>query len=45
MVWAHQGMDNWYKNSQGRVFANSPWRLVDYWSMTKSPNLDDYIVA
>ena len=45
MVWAHRGVDNWYKNSQGRVFANSPWRLVDYWSMTKSPNLDDYIVA
>ena len=45
MVWAHRGMDNWYKNSQGRVFANSPWRLVDYWSMTKSPDPEDYNVA
>jgi 4-hydroxyacetophenone monooxygenase len=45
MVWAHKGTDNWYKNSRGRVFANSPWRLVDYWSMTAAPNPDDYITA
>ena len=44
MVWAHAGVDNWYKNGKGRVFANSPWRLVDYWAMTEAPDPDDYIV-
>ena len=42
MVWTHEGMDNWYKNSKGRVITNSPWRLVDYWKMTAELNIDDY---
>jgi 4-hydroxyacetophenone monooxygenase len=45
MVWTHPGTDNWYRNSKGRVITNSPWRLVDYWTMTETPELDDFIVA
>jgi len=45
MVWAHPGMNNWYRNAEGRVISNSPWRLVDYWAMTAEPDFDDYIVA
>jgi 4-hydroxyacetophenone monooxygenase len=33
---------SWYKNSKGRVVATSPWRLVDYWSWTREPDLRDY---
>jgi 4-hydroxyacetophenone monooxygenase len=43
MVWSHGGVGNWYKNKAGRVIANSPWRLVDYWSLTKSIDPNDYI--
>lgn len=42
MVWTHKGMNSWYKNAHGRVLTTSPWRLVDYWSWTKTPNPDDY---
>ncbi|MEE8600070.1 flavin-containing monooxygenase [Euzebya tangerina] len=42
MVWAHDGMRNWYKNSKGRVIVNTPWRLVDYWHMTRTVDLEDY---
>ncbi len=42
MVWTHQGVTNWYKNKAGRVFANSPWRLVDYWAFTRELNPDEY---
>jgi 4-hydroxyacetophenone monooxygenase len=42
MIWTHPGMSNWYKNRRGRVFANSPWRLVDYWRMTAEANPGDY---
>jgi 4-hydroxyacetophenone monooxygenase len=42
MVWSHPGMDNWYKNSKGRVVTNSPWRLIDYWKMTREPEAADY---
>jgi 4-hydroxyacetophenone monooxygenase len=34
MVWSHPGVTSWYKNKDGRVTANSPWRLVDYRNMT-----------
>ncbi|WP_245582314.1 flavin-containing monooxygenase [Nocardioides halotolerans] len=43
MIWSHQGMDTWYRNSRGRVVTNSPWRLVDYWHMTNHADLDDFV--
>jgi len=45
LVWAHPGMNNWYKNAKGRVFAPMPWRLVDYWSLTRQPTLSDYHIT
>jgi len=42
LVWTHPGMNNWYRNSKGRVFAPMPWRLVDYWKMTHEPRMSDY---
>lgn len=42
MVWAHPGVGSWYKNRSGRVFATSPWRLVEYWNMTRHFNADEY---
>lgn len=43
MVWNHPGMTNYYRNERGRVTVNSPWRNVDFYEMTKSANLDDYV--
>ncbi len=45
MVWSHPGMNSWYKNANGRVLTTSPWRLVDYWTWTKTPALDDYTLC
>lgn len=42
MIWSHPGFDSWYRNAEGRVVTNSPWRLVDYWAMTQRADLDDY---
>jgi 4-hydroxyacetophenone monooxygenase len=42
MIWTHGGMDTWYRNGNGRVVTNSPWRIVDYWRMTHDPDLDDF---
>jgi 4-hydroxyacetophenone monooxygenase len=41
-VWSHPGMSSWYKNRRGRVTTTSPWRLLDYWSWTREPDLADY---
>jgi 4-hydroxyacetophenone monooxygenase len=37
-------MDNWYKNRSGRVVTISPWRLVDYWWMTRRPGLGAFVL-
>jgi 4-hydroxyacetophenone monooxygenase len=44
MIWTHPGMETWYRNARGRVVTNSPWRLVDYWRMTREPDLNDFDV-
>jgi 4-hydroxyacetophenone monooxygenase len=43
MIWTHPGMRNWYRNAAGRVVTNTPWRLIDYWAMTREPDLEDYL--
>jgi 4-hydroxyacetophenone monooxygenase len=45
LVWSHEGTDSWYKNSQGNVTANLPWRLVDYWQWTRQPDLSQYRIS
>ncbi len=42
MVFTHRGMDNWYRNSKGRVVTITPYRNDDYWHMTRRINPDDY---
>jgi 4-hydroxyacetophenone monooxygenase len=42
MVWTHKGMTNWYRNPNGRVFAITPWRLVEYWKMTSRFERGEY---
>jgi 4-hydroxyacetophenone monooxygenase len=42
MVWAHPNVKSWYKNASGRVTTLSPWRLVDYWTLTHALNPADY---
>jgi len=43
-AWGAPSVENWYKNQTGRVTANLPFRIVDYWQMTRSPDPDDYII-
>jgi len=42
MVCSHRGVGSWYKNKRGRVFATSPWRLLDYWNMTAKLDPAEY---
>ena len=42
MIWTHPGMSTYYRNAKGRVVSVSPWRLVDYWSMTHDLDLSVY---
>ena len=42
MVWRHPRVRSYYNNSSGRVITNVPWKMYDYWEMTRSPDLAEY---
>jgi len=42
MVWTHPGMSTYYRNRQGRVVVNFPYRNVDLFEMTRRADLADY---
>lgn len=44
MIWTHPGMEVYYRNARGRVVVNTPFRIVDYWHMSRRPNFDDFMV-
>lgn len=45
MIWTHPGMTTYYRNAAGRVVTTTPWRVIDYWHMTREPDLDAYHVT
>lgn len=45
MVWSHPGMNNYFKNTTGRIVTNWPWSVAHYWHSTRSPNLEDFNVV
>jgi 4-hydroxyacetophenone monooxygenase len=45
-VWAQPSIKHsFYKNADGLVHSLSPWRLVDFWSWTRSPEPGDYVFS
>jgi 4-hydroxyacetophenone monooxygenase len=42
LVWTYPGVENYYKNSKGRIVVNNPFRILDVWRMTESADLSDY---
>jgi 4-hydroxyacetophenone monooxygenase len=46
LVWAQPSIrHSFFKNSAGEIHVLSPWRLVDYWTWTRSPDLDDFVLG
>ncbi|OBF46838.1 flavin-containing monooxygenase [Mycolicibacterium monacense] len=45
MVYAMDGVQNYYRNSKGRVVTNSPWAVPDYFARTSQPNMADYTIT
>lgn len=42
MIWTHPAMSTYYRNSRGRVVVINPFRNVDFWKMTREPDLGHY---
>jgi 4-hydroxyacetophenone monooxygenase len=44
-VWSHPSVKVWYKNAAGRITTNQPWKLIEYWNMTRGPRPEDYVLG
>jgi 4-hydroxyacetophenone monooxygenase len=42
LVWSDPSVRSWHKDREGRVAANSPWRVIEYWQLTQRPDMQDY---
>lgn len=43
LIWLHPSApQSYYKNARGRNIMSCPYRLVDYWWMTRSPKPEDF---
>jgi len=42
MVWSHPRVNSWYKNAEGRVTVNSPWRQLEYWQLTQTFEVSEF---
>lgn len=42
LIWSHPKLNTYYRNGRGRVFSLLPWRIVDYWQMTRHAQLDEF---
>jgi 4-hydroxyacetophenone monooxygenase len=45
MVWTHPGFSTYYRNSRGRVVVNSPFRNLDFWRMTRDPEVEKAFIC
>lgn len=44
LSWSHPSVRTWYKNSAGRIVTNQPWTLLEYWRLTRDPQLSEFIL-
>jgi 4-hydroxyacetophenone monooxygenase len=45
LVWSQPTIKHsFYKNDDGVVHGLSPWRLVDFWTWTRRPDPDDFVM-
>ena len=46
LVWSQPSIEHsFFKNSAGEIHVLSPWRLVDYWTWTRQPDLTDFALG
>jgi 4-hydroxyacetophenone monooxygenase len=42
LVWSHPGMVPYYRDAFGKIRMVLPWRMVDYFHMTRRPDLTEF---
>jgi 4-hydroxyacetophenone monooxygenase len=45
LVWSQPSVKHsFFKNAYGEIHVLSPWRIVDYWSFTRTPDFADFVI-
>ena len=44
LIYTHPGVNTYYRNSQGRVVVQNAFSNLEYWAMTREPNMSDYVM-
>ena len=45
LVWSQPSIKHsFFKNADGEIHGLSPWRLVDYWTWTREPDFEDFVI-
>ena len=42
LAWGVATVNSWYRNATGRTAQNWPFSLLEYWRLTRAPDLADY---
>ena len=45
LIYTHDGVNTYYRNSQGRVVVQNPFSNTQYWTLTRTPDLGEYVTA
>jgi 4-hydroxyacetophenone monooxygenase len=44
MAWGVSDVNSWYRNATGRSAQNWPFSLLEYWQLTRVPDLGDFVL-
>ena len=45
LIYTHPGVNTYYRNSRGRVVVQNAFTNLEYWKMTRDPNLCDFVLG
>jgi 4-hydroxyacetophenone monooxygenase len=45
MAWGSPHVTSWYKNQKGRVSQNWPFTLLEFWTRTRKPDPQDFVLS
>lgn len=45
MAWGVATVNSWYRNDSGRVAQNWPFSLLEYWELTRHPQLEQFVTV
>jgi 4-hydroxyacetophenone monooxygenase len=45
LVYTHEGVHTYYRNSRGRVVVQNAYSNEQFWRLTRQPDLTDYVLT